>query len=374
MADAPRILFMAAATSMSGGSEKHISDLLGHLPSGELDLALLAPAGGELVSFATDIGVKTYSAALQRGFSADRVSAVRNAIEEFQPDIVHAHGSRAAFYARIADPRAAERVIFTVHGIHADKSPRLARRTALLSVERALRPRTVRFVTVCESDLTRGAYLRMLDWERARVVYNGIELPQPPGVPGMFRAEINVKRHAPLVVCVGRFEPAKDHATLLDAFARLLIDKPDAVLALIGSGPLEGQLRERCVALGISTRVRFVPPRAAIAHAYVDADVVALSSRWEGLPYTILEALAYKRPVVATRVDGIPEAIEHGVDGMLVEPGQPTAFAMALNRLLSAPEAAATLGESGAKRVAEQFSIERMIESLRGVYAEVLGE
>jgi len=374
MADSPtRVLLVAAANATSGGGEKHIADLLHRLPALGIELGLLVPPGGDLGGLASSLNVPVYTAPIHGGFSAARVQTVRSAIADFAPDLVHAHGSRAAAFARIADPRAAERVIYTIHGIHVDRAGRRARRTALLGIERTLRSRTAHFVLVCESDLRRGVRLGIVDWPRSRVVYNGIELPQPSGTRGAFRAELGVADGALLIVCIGRLVEQKDQATLVEAFAEVASQHPDAVLVLVGSGPLEGDLRTKALSRGVLDRVRFVRPRAAIADVYADADIVALSSRWEGLPYTVLEAMAHGKPIVSTDVDGIPEAIENGVSGLLVEPGQPAAFAKALGRVLGAPDQAAALGEAAAQRVAHRFSLDRMVDEIVATYTEVLG-
>jgi glycosyltransferase involved in cell wall biosynthesis len=147
----------------------------------------------------------------------------------------------------------------------------------------------------------------------------------------------------------------------------------DAVLALVGSGSLEGQIKEQIASLGLGVVVRFALPRPQIAEAYTDADVVALSSRWEGLPYTVVEAMAYGKPVVATCVDGIPEAVEDGVMGLLVEPGDASALALALSELLGDTCRSARMGQEGVKRVAERFSIDGMLDALAHVYEEVAG-
>ncbi len=374
MSAAPRVLMVAAAHATSGGGEKHVADLLRELSGAGYALGLAAPSGGDLGALAGALGVPTFASPIDAGFSVGRVRGVREAIREFQPDIVHAHGSRAALFARLADPRASERVVYTVHGIHVDRSGGAMRRTVLLNTERLLRTKTARFVTVCEADLRRGVALRILDHALSRVVYNGIALPQPPGASGAFRSELGIGPDAPLILCVGRLEAQKDHATLIAAFERVHAQRPDAVLVLVGSGALEDQVRAQVGSLGLSDCVRIAPPRSRIADAYTDATVVALSSRWEGLPYTVVEAMAYGKPVVATCVDGIPEAVESGVTGLLVDPGDSEALAVALGDVLGDPAKAARMGAAGSARVVERFSVEQMVESLRSVYAEVMGQ
>lgn len=372
MAEPTRVLMVAAANATSGGGEKHVADLLKQFSARDYTLGLVAPAGGALGELAHALGVTTFDASIDRGFSVARVRAVRAAIDAFDPMVVHAHGSRAALFARLADPRARDRVIYTVHGIHVDRAGYAARRAVLLGVERLLRPRTARFVTVCEADLRRGVGLEILDRARSRVVYNGIELPQPAGEPGAFRAELGLSAHTPLMLCVGRLEPQKDHATLISAFERLHARNPDVALACVGSGSLEPQVMQQITGAGLAGSVHVVPPRERIANAYVDAQVAVLSSLWEGLPYTVVEAMAYGLPVVATRVDGIPEAVDSGVSGLLVEPSDPSALAQAMLDVVGDSAKAAEMGREGRQRVELLFSVGRMIDSLDEIYQEVL--
>ena len=331
------MLLMTAGSDTTGGGEKHVADLVRRLPQAGFDVALTCPDGGDLAGLARGLGVPVFTVPIDSGFSAAKVRAVRAAIMTAAPDVVHAHGSRAASFARLGDAHAARRVVYTVHGIHVDKAGSTARRIVFTGIERLLRPRTARFVTVCESDAAKGARLGLLTAARTTTIHNGIELPPAAAPAGRFRAELGIGPHVPLVLSVGRFHEQKDQETLLRAWRIVAGSHPDALLAIVGSGGLEGRLREVSAAHGTSGSVRLVNPRAALAEAYVDADVFALSSRWEGLPYVLLEAMVYGLPVASTNVDGIPEAVVDGVTGVLVPPQDPAALGRAVEGLLSDP-------------------------------------
>lgn len=369
-----KVLLVAAATSTTGGGERHIADLLRRLPDAGAEVELVCPEGGDLSVLAFDLGVGVYHAEIAAGMSPAALAAVRDAIAESAPDIVHAHGSRAALFARLADPRAAKRVVYTVHGIHIDKAGSFARRATLLNVERMLRPRTARFITVCDSDIRKGARLRLLQEGRTSTVYNGIEMPESTPPPGAFRDELGLAADVPLALSVGRFHEQKDQATLLRAWARVVAARPDAVLALVGSGPLEGPLRELAFALDLAGSLGFVTPRPDLAPAYVDCDVFVLSSLWEGLPYVVLEAMSYGTPVVASAVDGIPEAVVDGESGWLVPPSDAVALASALQRQLELdPADRERVAAAARARVQERFGLDVMVSRLVALYAELLG-
>lgn len=367
-----RSLLVAAATSTTGGAERHIADLLRRLPDAGVTVELLCPEGGDLTVLAHDLGVRTYHAEIAAGMPRQGLADVSSAIQESDPDIVHVHGARAAFFARVADARARERLVYTVHGIHIDKAGSFARRATFINIERALRHRTAHFVTVCESDIEKGRHIGLLDASRTTVVHNGIELPSITPDLGGFRQELGIGPDVPLALSIGRFHAQKDQRTLLDAWSRVISSRPQAVLALVGSGPQEGDLRAYAFALRMGDSLRFVPPRSDLAPAYVDADAFVLSSLWEGLPYVILEAMAYGAPVVSTGVDGIPEAISGSELGFLVPPRDPVALAVAITDTLAlTPQARADQTAAARARVASEFSIDTMVERVAAVYARV---
>lgn len=371
-----RVLLVAAATSTTGGGERHVADLMRRLPEIGIDLGLLCPAGGDITALADSLGVPVYHAPIAAGFMPTGIGGVREAIRAFEPDIVHAHGSRAAMFARLGDGRARQRAVYTVHGIHIDKAGGAARRAAFTAVERFLKPRTARFVCVCASDVAKGAALGILEAARATVIYNGIDTPSSElaeKAKGAFRAELGIDEGTPLALSVGRFHEQKDQATLLEAWALVREHVPDAVLALVGAGPLEDALRERAAELQLGDSMRFVTPRQGLAAAYSDADAFVLSSLWEGLPYVLLEAMAYGLPVASTNVDGIPEAVLEGESGLLVPPADPAALARVVAELLRDPVEGRRMGEAGRIHVAEHFSLEIMAEAVAKVYGEVAG-
>ena len=368
-----RVLLVAAGTSTTGGGERHVADLLQLLPARGVEVGLAAPLGGDLEALATRLGVARYRADIGGGFSIGGTRQLWRAIRAFAPDVVHAHGSRAAFHARIADPRAVSRCLYAVHGIHIDKAGSLVRRRTLQWVEHRLRGRTAAWVTGCRSDVEKGARLGVLTAAATAVVYNGIQASAAVPVTGYLRSRLGLAVSAPLVLSVGRLTTPKDQGTLLRAWALVHVRRPDAVLALRGSGELEAELRALAAELGLGDSARFVEPLPDLSLAYADADLFVLSSLWEGLPYVILEAMSHGLPVVSTNVDGIPEAVTDGESGLLVPARDPAALAEVIARLLDDPDARARMGEAGQRIVRERFGLERMADELVKIYREVAG-
>jgi glycosyltransferase involved in cell wall biosynthesis len=362
---------VAAATSTTGGGERHVADLIDLLPARGIELCLVAPPGGDLATHAASAGIPFHRADIAARFSLRGIRQIRSALKTFEPDIVHAHGSRAAFYARMADPSAVQRVVYTLHGIHVDKAGPAPRKALFLAIERRLCERTARFITVCEADILKGGRLGVLRQQDTVTVYNGVAAPEESRSPCGFREEVGVEEGAPLVLSVGRFHEQKDQATLLHAWAAVHERYPGATLVLMGSGRLESSLRRLAGSLPLAGSVRIVRPRADLDPAYRAADIFVLSSLWEGLPYVLIEAMSFALPVASTNVDGIPEAVEDGVSGLLVPPCTPEALAGAIGRLLRDPATRVRMGETGRRIVRERFGLERMADEVVAVYRDV---
>lgn len=374
-----RVLLVAASASVTGGGERHVADLLAELPACDVEVCVVCPPVGDLADLCRRAGIRVFPIDLSSGFRLGQVMDFKAALREWTPHIVHAHGSRAAAFARTADSDAAKRLLYTVHGIHIDKAGTPARRAAFKTVERGLQHRTARWITVCEADTRKGARLHILDPQRTDTVYNGIRATSDEDHAtaiarrGGFRAELSLQPNQPLVLSVGRFHQQKDFPTMLRAWSQVRERVPGAVLALVGGGELGGRLRELAVALSLGDSVRFVSPRPGLGAVYADADLFALSSLWEGLPYVVLEAMDAGLPVVATSVDGLPEAVEEGVTGTLVPAAEPGALADALVTLLLDRDARERMGQAGRARVHERFQLSGMIEGVMDVYGKVIG-
>lgn len=185
--------------------------------------------------------------------------------------------------------------------------------------------------------------------------------PLPPGMPA----------DRPRIGIIGRLVEQKGHTFLLQAIARLAASQP-IHLVVIGSGPLEGNLRAQAAALGIADQVHFLGSRRDIAAILPHLDLVVSASLWEGLPGVILEAMAAQTPVIATDVSGSREVVLHGQTGLLTPAGRADALADAIKQALEQPGRMQKMAQRASQHVAG-FTVEKMVECYATVYWALSG-
>ena len=195
-------------------------------------------------------------------------------------------------------------------------------------------------------------------------------LDRLPAAPSELTPEqAGIAADAPLVLAIGRLIAQKDHETLLRAFARVRGAHPEARLAILGWGVLEEQTRALAGTLGLADAV--VLPGRVEPRTWLDrADVFAHTPRWEGFGIVLLEAMLAGLPVVGTRVSAVPEIVEDGRTGLLVDAGDAAAVSDALSELLGSPERRRALGEAGRRRALAEFSVAKMADATHAVYRD----
>lgn len=205
---------------------------------------------------------------------------------------------------------------------------------------------------------------------RVRVVYEGV--PDRTAQPGSREAlaELGVPETAPVVGNVAALTAHKDHATLLDAMALLRPRVPEARLVIAGEGELRPLLERRVLEHGLADRVVFAGFRRDLDRLLPAFSVFCLSSRLEGLGTSVLDAMAFALPVVATAAGGIPEAVQDGVTGRVVPPRDPAALAEALASVLEDDGRRRELGAAGRRRFLALFTADRMVEETLRVLGE----
>ncbi len=336
----------------------------------EVEVAYLLPWKDAFVPELEQAGMRTVCLGGDRGADPRWTLRLRRLLRTRNYAIVHTHSPVPAAAARLL-ARSPTRLIHTEHNVW-DRYRRPTYAANALTY-----PRNAAVIAVSDGV---ADSIRRPRWVPGRyppveTLLHGVEpdsAPRGSEAREAARRELGIDESVPVVGTVANFTPKKDHAGLLAAFDLVLRRIPDAVLLLIGSGPLEADLKAEVRDQGLDGGVRFLGSREDVPALLPALDVFVLGSRFEGLPISLLEAMAAEVACVTTRVGGIPEAITDGVEGWLVPPGDPPALADALVEALGDDGLRASIASAGRVRVEEGFSIQRAVHRTEGLYTRLL--
>ena len=294
------------------------------------------------------------------------VKAVKRYMHEFGPfDVIHGHSSKGGAVARLAAIGTRAAAFYTLHGLIM-MDPSLARwkRLFYLTVEWGLSLRTSKIIAVSPEE-ARAARRVGLGQSRVVLVPNGVG-PARLTPRTEARRELGLGDDALAIGFVGRLVDQKAPHILLEAFASTVKVAPHARLVIVGGGPLMEPMRQLSHSLGIADQVMLLGERDArgVLAAF---DIFAMSSRKEGLPYVLLEALAAGLPIVATVDSGVEIIIEHGVNGAVVPTDDAQSFSAALIALALDPARVVSYGAASLRRSSE-FTLDAMMERTIATY------
>lgn len=287
-----------------------------------------------------------------------------------QIDVVHTYlYSRSSVYGRLAA------ILARVPVIVASEMGRVGQYSwKRRGAEWLLARFTDHFVT--PSQATRVNLIRTdrIPPSQVTVIYPGIDSRQldVEETPAIARYRLGVPAQGAVIGVLARLDPVKRHADLIAAFPQILQVAPTTRLIFIGDGPAAPNLRRLVHETGVAEQVYFLGERRDIPRVLNALDLLVLPSQQEGLPNSILEAMAAGVPVVATRVGGIPEIVVDGATGLLVSPGDPMALANAINSLLRNPGDRRRMGAQGLARVEVHFTARRAAAELETLYWRLL--
>lgn len=294
--------------------------------------------------------------------------ALRRLDRERGYSIVHAHSSKAGALVRGALPRP-RRLVYTPHCLAFASGSGAARRLAYTAIEQALVPRSGAILAVCEWEAGLARRHLRATGSRLRVIPNGVpECAAHEPHPDL----VAFRDGGPLAGLVTVLRPQKDPLLAIRA-AGLLAAGGNLTgrLAIVGNGELEQQVRDEILRLGLADRVRWFGFDGEVGPYLSALDALVLPSAWEALPLAVLEAMSCGLAVVATRVGGVPEAVQDGVTGRLVDPGDAHGLARALAEVMDDDELRRRWGAAGKAAYERLFRVGPMIDSVAGVYRDL---
>lgn len=323
------------------------------------------------VEAARTAGLDAYLVRERYRFDLAVIPQLRELIHRLSPSIIETHSNKSHLLIKAISAARRQRRWVAFH--HGDTHTYLRQRV-YNELDRLTLRSADRIVTVCDAFVPR-LVARGVQPNRVRVVHNAVApahaVPEP--VRSKLRAELNIRFDEKVILAIGRLSREKAQRYLIEALAHLPQTEGPRKLILVGIGPDMDALRRLTGALGLTDKVVFAGFREDVASFYSLADVFVLPSLSEGSSNVLLEAMANGTPVIATRVGGNPEIALHEETALLVQPGNPTALAAAITRLLRDRAFALRLARAGQLRATMEFSPDRYRQRLWSVYEETLG-
>lgn len=371
-----------------GGTEMMVCHLVRGLRRSGWDVSVAClDQIGELGAALESEGVSVRLLGRKSGFDSGLAGRIAALVKSDRIDLVHAHQYTCFFYAALARPRSGKPLLFTEHGrFYPDVSSVKRRVFNYLFGQRADR------ITAVSEGVKRSLVkVEGFDGSRIDVIYNGIDLDRFRAAESEsvqeLRASLGILPGTKVIGTVGRLDEIKNQSFLIHALSALQRSGVEASLLLVGDGPEREKLGSVALRLGLDKYVRFLGKRNDVARILRAMDIFALSSFSEGLPMTLIEAMAASTPIVSTGVGGIPEIIKNGENGLLVDGVPPDSsrlqeptssaylerYVHALRRLLADESLRGLLKENASSRARREFSLDTILQKYISNYNALCG-
>lgn len=355
-----------------GGGESHVLDLVTKLDKSEFEPVVLSFTDGPMVERLTKMGIKTYVVNTLKPFNISTYNAVKKIMREEEIDILHAHGTRALSNTIFPAKSLGLPIIYTVHGWSFHQDQKFPVRNIRELSEKFLTDNVDLTISVSQSNQRDG--ISRFSMKRSRVVNYGVDLTRynPDRELKDLRAELQIEPGKTVVGYLVRMTVQKDPFTLVKAVAEVAKTTRDVQFLFVGDGDLKEGAISLANELGVSDMIKFHPFRTDVPEVLNTFDIYTLPSLWEGLPIGMLEAMAMRKAIVATPVDGTKEAIQHERNGLLVPCQDHEALAAAIIRFHESKEFRKVLGDAAQETVKKTFDLEMMVKNNENIYREYI--
>ena len=370
-----RLCYIIDNLSFRGG-ERTFAQLALGLDRAKYDIHVICSPGGHFVELLQEAGIPVFPIDMRNKWNLGAILPMARYLRRGRFDIVHTQG-RGDPFGRLAARLAGSPLLISTTAMIVSRywGAGPGRRLLYRAIDLVTDPLVDHWIVVNHESVETLVRDHHISPERVAVILNGIELEQhapSPVARAAWRERWQVSEDELVVGAIGRLTWQKGFEYLIRAWPQVRAQMPRARLFILGEGELEGELKRLATALGVADSCTFAGFEYDVATALAGMDVFVLPSLVEGLPMVLLEAMAASKPVIATRIDGCLEVVTDGVDGLLVEPGQPDALATALIQLLQSPERAKQLSLAARQTVRQRFTVERVIQETQMVYQQLL--
>ncbi len=317
----------------------------------------------EVADHASKAGLRVEMIPCRGRVDLKAVAHVRKLMRDYRIDVVHAHGYKTDIYSYLAAWPNGPALIATCHNW---PNPSLIMRT-YAKLDRVIL-RAFAKVAVISTEVQAKLLRAGLKPERVSLIANGVDLRR-------FESARSRRDHSrgPVIGFVGRLVKEKGGEALIEAAKKVTSVRPEVKIVFAGDGPCRREWEEAVHQAGLADKVTFLGVCSDMPAVYASFDVVVLPSLIEAMPMCLLEAMASRKPVVATRVGSIPQVIEHGDSGLLVDPGDAEGLGAALLEVLGDSELSERLAENGSKRAKARYTDDAMAISYLRLYEAAAG-
>ena len=366
------MLFVITRGDSIGGAQIHVRDLCRRLASEGVRVGVAAGTGGALQD---ELGpgipyflVPSLRRSINPLSDIFAMAELGRVLRLFQPQLVSTHTAKAGFVGRVAAFCHRIPSLFTAHGWQFAEGISWWQKVVVLALETFLARLSRRIICVSAYDRALALKARLGSPRKIVLVHNGMPWRE---APERQLATTKIPERPVALIMTARFQPQKDHETLLTALKTL--ERYPWTLQLVGNGPQLELVRRRVQDLGWESRVTFAGQVMDVPSRLEGSDVFVLASLWEGFPRSILEAMRASLPVVCSDVGGVREAVIENVTGKIVPPHDPQALAEALRPLLEDKTLRQQMGKVGRDRYEAEFTFEAMLAKTSQVWKQALG-
>ncbi|MBI5743344.1 MAG: glycosyltransferase family 4 protein [Elusimicrobia bacterium] len=361
-----------------GGAQGNTIYTVAGLDKARFDAVLVTGPGG-ILEEKTDKSRLLHAARLGREISPLRdfgaLLELRGILRRLRPDVAHTHSSKAGILGRLAAAAAGiPVVVHTFHGFGFHPRQNFFKRSLFILLEKLCARFSDALVFVSRSNMETAREAGIGDPARYRLIRSGVKLSGYPAKTdrNAVRARLGLGPADLVVLSIGNAKPQKNPRHFIEAAARLSPEYPAARFVFVGGGDDVEALRAQTAARGLAKVCQFTGWREDTPELLAAADIFALTSLWEGLPRSLVEALKTGLPAVCYRTDGVTDLLKDGVNGLPVEQGDLPGFCAALGRLAGDAELRARLAAGAAATDLAEFDIDFMVRQQEALYTELL--
>ncbi len=377
----PKILMISETTS--GGGRKHIVDLLLGLDKSRYDITFVYSARRADAVFLKNLDelkasdIKLIELFMERDLNPiadfNSLLAIFRIIQNIEPDIIHLHSAKAGALGRLAALLPGNKnIIYNPHGGSFHKfNDSLG--FIYFNVERILATKNVHFIGVCEFACRQFEETLHLDKNRNHLIYNGIEIKSSNIDEHSLRSENGFSQNDFMVLYPAMFYSEKGHSNFLDSYKGMNESlNPNIKILFAGNGPLENEIKQKTKDAGLEKTILFLGFVENMEMYFRLADIVILPSQKEFLPYVILEAMSYSKPILATDTGAINEMIQNKINGELFQLNDLTSLWKRINYYSSNSDELKQMGSNSGGILEEKFSMYQMINKTEKLYDNLL--